>query len=83
MPPEEYMIAGSAEFLQALKNRGVKLFVASGTDDADVKNEVAILGLGGYFDCIAGAPHRQKDCSKEAMIRGLMQSGSYAEVKSN
>ena len=74
LPRENYMIRGSEEFLKALKARGVKLYVASGTDHPDVLNEVAALGLSGYFDFIAGAPVAAESCSKEKVIADLIQN---------
>ena len=68
-----YMIAGSEEFLKALKARGVKMYVASGTDHPDVLNEVAALGLTDYFTEIAGAPVNAESCSKEKVIAQLME----------
>ena len=73
MPRENYMIRGSEEFLKALKERGVKLYVASGTDHPDVLNEVAALGLTDYFTFIAGAPVAAESCSKEKVIADLME----------
>lgn len=71
--PKDFMIAGSEEFLGMLRGRGVTLYIASGTDDEDVRREAGILGLTRYFDRIQGAPHRRADCSKEAVIRSLIQ----------
>ncbi len=77
---DEYLIAGSRAFLQALKERGVLLFVASGTDQADVEREAAILGVADYFAEIAGAPPHEASCSKERVIRRLLgQSGMASE----
>ena len=73
----DYVIAGSREFLSKLKKRGFKLFVASGTDDADVKNECGVLGFTPFFDKIMGAPYRKADCSKEAIMRELVSGGGY------
>jgi len=76
---EDYMIAGSEALLSALAGRGVALFVASGTDDPDVKAEVEALGLSGYFGRIAGAPPGVEDCSKEGVIRELLREGVTGE----
>ena len=73
IPRENYMISGSEAFLQALAARGVKLYVASGTDHPDVLNEVAALGLTKYFTFIAGAPVAAESCSKEKVIADLME----------
>jgi phosphoglycolate phosphatase-like HAD superfamily hydrolase len=74
VPRENYMIRGSEAFLKALKARGVKLYVASGTDHPDVMNEVAALGLSEYFTFIAGAPVAAESCSKEKVIADLMEN---------
>lgn len=74
---DDYVIAGSREFLNGLKERGVRLFVASGTDDKDVRNECGILGFAAYFDKVCGAPERRADCSKEAILRELIHSGGF------
>ena len=74
LPREQYMIRGSEAFLKALKARGVKLYVASGTDHPDVVNEVAALGLTDYFTFIAGAPVAAESCSKEKVIADLIQN---------
>lgn len=70
---ENYLIAGSEAFLKALKARGVRIFVASGTDDPDVHREAAALGVDGYFDRIAGAPLGVESCSKEKVLRDLVE----------
>jgi phosphoglycolate phosphatase-like HAD superfamily hydrolase len=74
VPRENYMIRGSEAFLKALRDRGVKLYVASGTDHPDVMNEVAALGLNEYFTFIAGAPVAAESCSKEKVIADLMEN---------
>ena len=71
--PEDFIIRGSRELLKLLTERGVSLYVASGTDDADVKQEVAALGLSKFFTEIKGAPESREDCSKESVIRELIE----------
>ena len=71
--PEEYLMAGSKEFLKTLHDRGVVIHVASGTDHADVVKEAQALGVAQYFTTIAGAAPGSEDCSKEAVIRKLLQ----------
>ena len=72
---QDFMIAGSDDLLEMLHNMGAKLYVASGTDDPDVKAEVEALGLTKYFDKIAGAPLGKESCSKEKVIRDLLSAG--------
>jgi phosphoglycolate phosphatase-like HAD superfamily hydrolase len=73
-----YLVSGSAAFLKALKDRGISLYVASGTDQADVEREADILGVAEYFDEIAGAPPREARCSKERVIRSLLGSSGLS-----
>ena len=84
LSPDDYIVGGSVKLLDALKNAGIDLYVASGTDNDDVINEVKALGLFNYFKGIAGAPYRKKDCTKEAIIRQLMEekklSGDHVMV---
>ena len=73
---EDYLIAGGEDFLRALTGRGVKLYVASGTDHPDVLREAGALGLTQYFTQIAGAPVGSESCSKEKVIAQLMEQES-------
>lgn len=70
---DDFLMAGSREFLQALVQRGVRLYVASGTDHPDVVNEATALQLTSFFTQIAGAPVGAESCSKEAVIRRLLE----------
>lgn len=72
---DKYIMKGSLDFLKALKGKGVKMYAASGTDEADVKNEAAILGIDVYFDEIAGALPMSENCSKEATLNRLISQG--------
>lgn len=69
---ERYLVTGSRAFLEALREKGIALYVASGTDQADVAREAEILGLAGFFREIAGAPASLASCSKERVIRALL-----------
>ena len=71
---KQYTVENAEEFLDALCQRGIRLFAASGTDDADVKREAAALKLDKYFESIDGAKPFSEDCSKEATLKALMSS---------
>ena len=70
---DDFLMAGAVEFLNALKEKGIKIYVASGTDHPDVVNEATALGVIDCFDEIKGAPLREKSCSKEAVIKRLIE----------
>ena len=77
----DYLIEGSVEFLRALRAQGCRMFLASGTDDKDVKEEAAFLGVDGYFEAIKGAPAGTFGCSKELVMGQLMeQAGDNADM---
>ena len=72
--PEALSVPGALAFLRALGDAGIRRFLASGTDEADVKKEAALLGAADLFDGgIYGARDDLTDCSKEAVIRRLLR----------
>ena len=71
--PDEFMVAGSINFLQALKDREVQLHLASGTDEAFVRDEAELLGLNLFFgDHIHGALNDHKAFSKAMVIERIL-----------
>jgi len=46
---EDFRVKGAAAFLRELAGRGVKLYLASGTDQADTEEEARALGYGDLF----------------------------------
>lgn len=72
---KRYLVHGSLDFLEALKERGIPMFLASGTDDEDTRTEAACLGVADYFEEIAGAAPHVDRCSKEATLRKLARPG--------
>lgn len=75
---DNYRIAGAVEFLEALRQRGIPMYLASGTDHEDVAAEAEALGVSQYFTLIMGAPSRRADCSKEAVIRLMLEQEKLA-----
>ena len=47
---DEYLVPGSRAMLEDLRDRGISLYLASGTDDAHLKEEAALLDISRYFD---------------------------------
>ncbi|HHY82902.1 MAG TPA: HAD family hydrolase [Clostridiales bacterium] len=72
--PEDFMIKGAEQFIRSLRERGLDLYLASGTDHWDVVREVNALGLSEFFTQIMGAPERRVHCSKEAVMRLLIET---------
>ena len=76
--PEQYLIAGAVEFLHAQKSAGIDVYLASGTDHKDVLREATILGVADCFTAIQGAPEHQAACSKEAVLKMLLEEKHLA-----
>jgi len=69
----DYSIKGSVEFLKAIKSRGVKLYLASGTDCQDVIDEATLLGYADLFDGgIYGSVGDISKYSKKLVIEKIM-----------
>jgi len=69
----DYTIKGALEFLKALQERGVKLYLASGTDHADVVAEAEALGYAALFDGgIYGSLGDVAKYSKKMVIERIM-----------
>lgn len=65
-------VRGAEHFLDILKARGLTMYVFSGTDREDVRNEAAKLGVAPYFVEIWGAIPSVEEYSKEKVIRELI-----------
>ena len=77
--PESMTVAGFADCARALKNEGMKIYLASGTDEADVLAEAKLLGVEEFFDGgIYGARDEIKDCSKELVIRRIIEENGIS-----
>ncbi len=73
----DYTIKGALEFLKALQQRGIKLYLASGTDHKDVVAEVTALGYAHFFDGhIYGALDDAAKYSKKMVIERIMRENN-------
>lgn len=67
-------VRGSVEFIKALRKAGIRCFLASGTDEKDVIYEASLIGVKNLFDGgIHGAKDALLDCSKEAVIKNMIE----------
>lgn len=70
---DDFTIRGSIGFLKALKERGVRLYLASGTDKEDVINEAEILGYAELFEGgIYGSENDIRKYSKKMIINRII-----------
>lgn len=78
-PAEEMTVPGAAAMLQALQDRGLVLFLASGTDLKYVQDELAVLQLDQFFGPrVYGALDDYKNFSKAMIISQMIQDAGVA-----
>lgn len=69
----DFTIKGAVPFLRSLANSGIKLYLASGTDEADVINEAKALGYADLFDGgIYGSVGDISKYSKKMVIQKIL-----------
>ncbi|MCD4751930.1 MAG: HAD hydrolase-like protein [Anaerolineaceae bacterium] len=71
--PESMMVPGALNMLDAMRERGVPCFLASGTDQPYVLAESSALGVDTYFEEIYGALENFQDYSKRMVIERIIQ----------
>jgi phosphoglycolate phosphatase-like HAD superfamily hydrolase len=77
LPAQAMMIQGAPVFLEQLAERGVMVYLVSGTDHEDVLNEARLLGLPRFFDNrISGALDANEAHDKERVIRRILNENS-------
>jgi phosphoglycolate phosphatase len=71
---EKYLVHGSIGLLEDLRRRGLRLCLASGTDEPFVKAEAELLGLTPYFGShVYGALDDYKKFSKKMVIERILR----------
>lgn len=75
--PDDYIVPGGRALLEELSRRGVKLFLASGTDEAFMKEEADLLDVTKYFDGgVWGAQDDYKTFSKAMVIKRIIDTNA-------
>jgi phosphoglycolate phosphatase-like HAD superfamily hydrolase len=76
---DDLMVLGSGRLLNLLLERGLTLYLASGTDEPHVKQEAALLDLVRYFGPrIYGALDNYQDFSKKMVIERILRENAIA-----
>ena len=76
---EDYLIKGAHEFIRGLAEKGVTLYIASGSDHADVVREANALGISSYFPGgIYGALDASESNGKERVIQRILDDHHLA-----
>lgn len=78
VPPDKYTMPGARQALADLRERGLTLYLVSGTDQEYVREEANLLDLSTYFNGgIYGALDDYKSFSKKIHIQSLISNGEF------
>jgi len=73
--PEKYVVPGARALLEAFRERGLKMYCASGTDQLYTQEEARLIQVDHYFNGgIYGAVDDYKKFSKEILIQKMIAS---------
>ncbi len=76
--PDSAMVPGSRALLEALRERGLRLYLASGTDHENVVEEARLLRIEHYFDGgVFGALDDLSKFSKALLVKQIVESSEY------
>jgi phosphoglycolate phosphatase-like HAD superfamily hydrolase len=75
--PEKYLVPGSRKLLEALRDRGLTMYLASGTDELYMKEEARLLDVTKYFAGVHGALDDYKSFSKAILIQRIIGSAEF------
>ncbi len=71
--PEQYLVPGARQLLERLKAQGLRMYLASGTDEIYMKEEAGLLDVARYFDGgVYGALDDYKSFSKKILIQRIL-----------
>lgn len=77
--PDDFLVHGARVLLDSLQRRGLALYLASGTDEAFVKQEAEALDVSRYFGRhIYGALDDYKQFSKKMIIERILRENQVA-----
>lgn len=77
--PEQYLVPGSRPLLERLRDRGMKMYLASGTDEIYMRREADLLDVSRFFaGGVFGALDDYKSFSKAILIQRII-SGSESK----
>jgi phosphoglycolate phosphatase len=78
VPPDRYLVPGARRLLESLLERGLRLYLASGTDHANVKEEAEMLDIARYFeDRIFGAQDDLNSFSKALLVQQIVSRTGF------
>jgi len=76
--PDTYLVPGARALLEELRDRGLRMYLASGTDEAFMKEEARLLGITEYFEGgVYGAIDDYKKFSKAILIQRILGTANF------
>ncbi|MSV36367.1 MAG: HAD family hydrolase [Bryobacterales bacterium] len=73
VPPQQYMVPGVRQLLEGLRERGLKMYLASGTDEIYMREEARLLGVVPFFaGGVYGAQEDYQSFSKKILIQRIL-----------
>jgi phosphoglycolate phosphatase-like HAD superfamily hydrolase len=76
--PDKYLVPGTRASLEALQERGLQLYLASGTDQPYMREEADLLDIARYFDGrVYGALDDYRSFSKKILIERLIAASEF------
>lgn len=70
--PEQYLVPGARGLLERLKERGLKMYLASGTDEIYMAEEARLLDVTRYFDGGVFGARDDQSFSKKILIQRIL-----------
>jgi phosphoglycolate phosphatase-like HAD superfamily hydrolase len=71
--PEKYMVPGARALLESLQDRGLTMYLASGTDEQYMKEEARLIDVAKYFNGgVYGALDDYKSFSKKILVQRIL-----------
>ena len=72
--PDDYLVPGARALIERLKERGLSLYLASGTDEIFMQEEAHLLDVARYFDGgVFGALEDYKSFSKRILVQRILR----------
>lgn len=76
--PDKYLVPGARAWIETLYERGLRLYLASGTDQPYMREEAALLDIARYFEGrVFGALDDYRSFSKKILIERLIATSEF------
>jgi phosphoglycolate phosphatase-like HAD superfamily hydrolase len=77
--PDKYLVPGTRALIESLRDRGLRLYLASGTDQPFMREEADLLDIARYFEGrVYGALDDYRSFSKKILIERLIAASEFA-----